>query len=356
MASRFSQVLKWIGYATAILSFIAAVREIEKVVADRVEARRKIDGLLASERIQTQGRDYTSAWRSLEEASQVDSGSSPVHDAQAALAMEWLENIRVRENDGFSGIAEKLEPVLTREIASASTGQRQADLLAHLGWSYFLRSREGTSGLDPAGTYAQAVKKDPNNPYAQAMWGHWILWNRPDSGEAAQHFSSALASNRQRSFVRQLQLSALLNANNSQCDREIVRVLNAVREEGGSVDRDMRREIFAVYNEEIMPSNAETTQFVNAVSPAEHVATFRWLFGTPNPGESESLPRQLYLGVLQEAAGQRDEALAAYQSIRRQTEGSPGSLSNIAEAGVKRLSKRQVRSEHSESDPQAVGR
>jgi hypothetical protein len=340
-AIKFSDVLKWIGYATAILSLIAGISGIEKVVADRVEAHRKIDSFLASEQIQLQGRDYRSAWQSLDLASQVDPGSAPVHDAQEALAMEWLENIQVGENERFSDIAEKLEPVLTRGAASAKTATRQADLLAHLGWSYFLRSRDGGTGLDPAGAYAEAVKKDQNNPYAQAMWGHWILWNSHEPGGAAPHFSSALASNRHRDYVRRLQLSALLNSGNAQCDREIVRVLNAVRKEQGLVDAEMQRRVFAIYYLEIMPSNAETARFVNAVPAPEHLTTFQWLFGKLDLNESDDLLRSCYLTVLQEAAGQRDEALAGYRSVRRRLGGRTGSLLNIADMGIKRLSAAQ---------------
>jgi len=340
-AIKFSDVLKWVGYATAILSLIAGIRGIEKVVADRVEARRKIDSFLASEQIQLQGRDYRLAWRSLDQASQVDPGSVPVHAAQEALAMEWLENIQAGENERFSDIAEKLEPVLTRGAASAKTATREADLLAHLGWSYFLRSRDGGTGLDPAGAYAEAVKRDKNNPYAQAMWGHWILWNTHELGPAAPHFSSALASNRQRDYVRRLQLSALLNSGNAECDREIVRVLNAIRKEKGLVDAEIQRRIFAIYYVEIMPSNAETTRFVNAVPAPEHVMTFQWLFEKLDLNESEGLLRSCYLTVLQEAAGQRDEALAGYRSVRQRLGGRTGSLLNIADLGIKRLSAAQ---------------
>ena len=66
MSDRFSNALKWVGYATAILSLLAGIREWERVLAGRVEARRKVDSLLSAEQIQLQGRDYRSAWQSLE--------------------------------------------------------------------------------------------------------------------------------------------------------------------------------------------------------------------------------------------------------------------------------------------------
>src|SRR5258708_13576284 len=95
-SSRASQVMKWIGYGTAVLSLIAGIREIGKIVLDRMESRRKIDALVSSELVQLKGRYYWSAWRNLEQASQIDPDSAKVHAAQAPLAMEWLENIRVR--------------------------------------------------------------------------------------------------------------------------------------------------------------------------------------------------------------------------------------------------------------------
>jgi hypothetical protein len=210
-SSKPSRVMKWVGYGTAILSLAAGIGGIGKIVLNRLETHRRIDAFISSESVQLQGHDYGSAWRSLEQASQADPDSARVHAAQEALAMEWLENIHARENESFSDIAEKLEPVLTRGVGAAQAKSQQADLLAHVGWSYFLRNRGGQFGIDPAGAYAEAVKKDPNNPYAQAMWGHWILWNRGPLADAEQHFSSALASNRQRAFVRQLQLAALMN-------------------------------------------------------------------------------------------------------------------------------------------------
>src|SRR5712672_2624819 len=134
-SGKFSSVWKWVGYATALLSLIAGVRGVEKLISDRIEARRKIDALLSAEQVQMRGHDYWSAWKSLEQASQVDPESDPVHAAQETLAMAWLENIHVQGSERFSDIAEKLEPVLTRGVAAAKAAPRQADLLAHLGWS-----------------------------------------------------------------------------------------------------------------------------------------------------------------------------------------------------------------------------
>ena len=338
-SSKASKIMKWVGSVTAILTLAAGIGGIGKTIMNRLETRRKVDAFLSSESVQLQGHDYWSAWRSLEQASQADPNSAKVHSAQEALAMEWLEKIHVGENERFSDIAEKLEPVLTRGVGTAQSKSQQADLLAHVGWSYFLRIREGRSGLDPARTYAEAVKIDANNPYAQAMWGHWILWNNGSLEDAERHFSSALASNRQRAYVRQLQLAALMNGESY--DGQTLRVANAIRIEKGVPDPETQHRLFHIYYFMLMHPNAETTRFINAVPPAEHVATFRWLFDGYVLDESNSRLRSYYLSALEEAAGQRDEALAGYRLIQQQTVGRSGPLRDAAESGIRRLSRKQ---------------
>jgi hypothetical protein len=337
-AMNFPTILKWMGYGTAILSFVAGVSGVVKVVSDRAEARRQVESLLASEQIQLDGHDYAAAWQTLERAAKVDAGSVRVQKAQEDLAMAWLENIRAEGDQRFSDITEKVDPALTRGITAAKMPARRADLMAHLGWSYFLRSREGAGGLDPAASYADAVRNDPNNPYAEAMWGHWILWNNGDAiAEAERHFSNALASNRQRSFVRGMQISALLNRHDDATEEEVVRVADDIRKEGGSISPDVKRRIFSMYYGKLIPPDQKTADFVRAVPPAEHLATFRWLFDSLELPDSESMLRQGYLSILEEAGGQVDEARKGYDALRKKLAGQPGSLLTAAETGSRRL-------------------
>ena len=337
-SSKSSTIMKWVGYTTAILSLVAGLLQIGKMVSGRLEAGRKIDALLSSEGVELKGQDYWSAWRSLEQASQIDPDSAKVHAAQEALAMEWLENIRVREDEKFSDIAEKLEPVLTRAATSEKSASRQADLLAHVGWSYFLRSREGRDGLDPAGPYAEAVQRDANNPYAQAMWGHWILWNHGDLADAERHFTLALASHREQDYVRQLQLSALMNIHDDPHDEEVLRVANAMRIGQEPMSQDMRSRIFSLYYVRLLPPSASTPAFINAVAPADHLATFEWLFEKDTFDESGTNLRSYYRCALQEAAGRREDALAGYKLLKGKIAGRSGSLLDAVDAGIKRLS------------------
>ena|SRR6185312_504413 len=333
-----AKVLKWIGYVTAVLSLIAGIRGLQILISGKVESHRKTESLLASEQLQLRAHDYETAWQTLEQAAQTGSEADKVRDAREALAMEWLENIHVQDTQKFSDIVKKLDPVLTSGAAAAKTPQHKADLLAHLGWSYFLRGRDGMTGIDPAKTYADAVHEDPENPYAQAMWGHWILWNTGEPAGATPHFEAALRSGRQPEFVRRLQLISLLNGQSQVCGPEIARVLNAIRKENGSVDDDTRRRLSTLYQEELIYSD-NSAAFINGVRPAEHLLTFHWLFDRMDLSDSAALSRSFEIALLQEAAGQRSEALASFQAVNAQLGGHPGSLLNKTQAAIRRLSR-----------------
>jgi len=49
------------------------------------------------------------------------------------------------------------------------------------------------------------------------------------------------------------------------------------------------------------------------------------------------------VSALEEAAGQRDDALAGYKSIRQQSVGLSGPLPDAVELGIKRLSRKNDR-------------
>jgi len=337
---KFSQALKWVGYLTAILSLCATIGGIAKLAYDRLETRRKIDFLLSAEAVQLESRDYRSAWQTLEHASQLMPDSLRVRSAQESLAMSWIEDVQLSEGQKYSDVTQKVEPVLTRAVAASKPGPGRADLRAHIGWAYFLESRDGRFDLDPAVPYAEAVAEDPNNPYAQAMWGHWILWQSCSKiSEAAGHFRAGLASHRQGDFVRHFQLFALLNCQNEAAALETIRVANEMRREQSTPDPWSRDHIFSLYYFALNHDSRspEAVRFINAVPPAEHVATFHWLFDTMDADSSNGISRTFYLAVLQEAAGQSGDALASYREVLLQVPPQSRPLGQAADAAIKRL-------------------
>jgi hypothetical protein len=117
------------------------------------EQSQEVTALLKQGQLQAGSGNYAGAWNLLEQAAVIRPASSEVIDAHERLAMDWLDNARGSQLTGnLKDIAEKVSPVLSRG-AVAGKGQRSADLLAHMGWADFLRSREGVGGLDPAQNY-----------------------------------------------------------------------------------------------------------------------------------------------------------------------------------------------------------
>jgi hypothetical protein len=171
------------------------------------------------------------------------------------------------------------------------------------------------------------------------MWGHWMLWNHGNLADAERHFNLALTSHRQQDYVRQLQLSALMNVHDDREEEEVVRVANAMRMGQEPMSKDMRSRIFSLYYVRLLPPGASAAAFLNAVAPADHLATFQWLFDKSELDESGTELRSYYLSALQEAAGRRDDALAGYQLLQRRLAGRSGSLLNAVDAGIKRLSR-----------------
>jgi tetratricopeptide (TPR) repeat protein len=333
-----SPLLKWVGYLTAIFSLCATVVGVAKYLYARKEIARTTNALLATEAEEKKASDYSAGWQTLEKAKEFEPNSAKVRMAQNELAMAWLEDVHLQESQKFSDVTDKVEPVLLRAVASSKPGPEQADLRAHVGWAYFLESRDGRTGLDPTQVYREATAEDGHNPYAHAMWGHLILWQSCEQiSEAKDHFTAALAAAREGDYVRRMELSALLNCHTQQSDLEVIRVANDMRKEGRRPDDGERGHILDIYSHEFTPKTAETILFVNAVPPAEHVAMFRWLFDDLQSDENGRASRIYYLAELHEAAGQREDALSNYTTALRQMSRF-STLREAADAGVKRLS------------------
>ena len=306
-------------------------------LSGQLERRRAIDHLLAAEAVQLRSSDYESAWKTLAQAATIDPSSTHVQQAQEDVAIQWLDNRSISGDQTFASTTEKLEPVLTRGVASAKSPQRQADLLAHLGWSYFLRSRELPSSPDPEPAYRDALLKDPANPFAHAMWGHWILWNHQDFAKASEHFAAALAAPRPllRPYIRSMQLSALNNEDTPEAVEETIRVANDIRKEHGNLDPPWPHDILNVYWQQMVLPNEHEAAFLSAVPPLDHLNTFDWLLQRAGPDDPDPLNHAYIRSALLEAAGRRDEALAGYRTLQARFD--PDTSRTLADATRKAI-------------------
>jgi tetratricopeptide (TPR) repeat protein len=315
---------------------------------DRRGQTRQAAALLKQGQLQAESGNYALAWRLLEQASAIHPASTDVIDAQERLAMEWLDKAVGTEKVGLKDIADKVSPVLSRGAVSGK-GERAADLLAHLGWADFLRLRQGVPGLDPVQLYRRAIDVDPGNVFAHTMWGFEILRIHGPLAEANRHFMIALESRREREYVRGMQISALHFYDNPSLDGEVIRVANEMRTGGETMPADtphrsLRWTLWSSIYWRRFGSQSrrdDTPQFLSTPSPADHLATFRWLY------PEDRIPKDKYdlylyiLAQLQERNGDRTSALLSYRQLLSRLASkkiTSGRMVEDANAAIKRLS------------------
>lgn len=300
-------------------------------------------GLAEEARLLQGAGDYAAAWERYAGGLALCPRSRAAGEGQARLAMEWLENIRVTEGrQTFSDIAGKVQPVLSR-AAMRSDSREAADALAHLGWADFLRTRDGQGGLDPTRYYRQALDRDPQNPYAHAFWGHYLLSSGDDTQAAKTHFTQALASQAERPFIRRLQLAALTWRSSPELQDEVARAANEMRLQsetlGGAGADTTLSAVWNAYYDRLVRGN-DREDFLAALPAQDHLATFQWLFPKYAESSSNRYAYLFMLAQLQEHAGDHAAALATYRTVLADlaaTGSTSGTLTSAARKGVERL-------------------
>ena len=242
----------------------------------------------------------------------------------------------------FSDAMKQPLAVLDRAMPSA-TGSRQADLLAHLGWATFLRRRDGDSRIDPEEMYRKAIAADRTNPFANAMLGHWILWERGNPAgleRARPFFRLAADAGRATDVVRNMQLSALRNCQTPACRLEAIRVLDEMRRRGEPLPPNHARDIWSTYYFALGDrGDLDTAALVAVLPPTEHLLTLHWAFdGLTQDDRSRRQQLRYYAARLQAAAGRTAEAREALRALRAEFgPSSGGSLPDAVQKALKEL-------------------
>lgn len=335
--SKFATIVKWVGGITALMTLVTGLYRFTGFLSERRERQRQVTELLQVAENQRDRGAYAEAGESLEAAHKLQADEDKVRRAHEDLAMAWLENIHAKEGQSFTQIVAKIEPVLDRGLQTAEP-QRKGDLQAHLGWATFLRQREGAAGA-PEPLYQRALQIDPQNVYGHAMLGHWILWTARDLQAARVHFNAAIASGRAEGYVRKLQLAALGNARTPEAEIEMLRVANEMRKKNQPIDPADRTRLWNIYSSLLRSAGDDSIEKArHAIQPEEHLSTFRWLFDGEAFDEDRRLARDYWLGILQEASGQRAAALQTLKGISEKLQGRTSTLRSHTETAIQRLS------------------
>jgi hypothetical protein len=348
--SRFAAFMKWVGTAAALLSFGTALYGVVHAEADLRERTRVVSEQYSAGRAQQAARDFASAWDSFARASAaaepdglfakllggLSAQRRQVRTAQEDLAMQWVRDGRVAEDQEFSVLADKLVGVLAAGAAT-SDGARKADLLGHLGWAYFLKRRGGDLDVQPETPYHDAIAVDATNPYANVFWAHWILWNHGSLDAARARFAAALASHRATADVRHFQLAALANAGSEQAEAAWWQVVDEMRRNDEILDDAVRGDIYSKYYF-ALNDDAQLRRLQAAVPPADHIELQRLLLEQSTLDASRRWTLTAALAVMLETAGRPDEALSTWRALQAETRATAGStLGARADAEIKRL-------------------
>jgi hypothetical protein len=360
--SKVADLRKWIGLVAALLSLSSAAFGVLRTQADMQQRSHVVTEQLASGRLEEKAGDYAMAWDSYQRARTEADADGPiaklmggsgkeqqeVRTAQQDLAMVWVRAARVAQLNDSSGdhaasaVADKVIDALSTGLDS-STGVRKADLLAHLGLAYFLKQRDGVQGLDPPHFFREAVAVDPKNPYANAFWGVYLLWNhglpwqQGSVADAQQHFAAGLSSGREHATVRELQLRTL--GNNASVEGEAAwwQLLAEMNKGGEPIDertqRQMAREYVSVFN-----NDDQVARLQSVIPPADHAELDRLLLRSDKLDASDKLRVKAMLAVDLEAAGKPADALAAWRDV--QSSGEAGRSYNFTarmNEAIKRL-------------------
>ena len=283
--------------------------------------------------------NHALAWQRFTDITTTQPDRPAVRQAREDCAMRWLREIRVQaEKETFTNIVERVLPVLA-EGAAAASGQRGADLQAHMGWADHLRTREGIGGLDPQAHYRKALALDADNVYAHTMSGHDTMVQRGPIDTAHQHFKVALDGGREHAWVRTMQFAALLYYTPGPGQIEAARAASDMRQHGETVDSRLSERLWTYVYYDTLLSRDRRESFVAAIHDADGVATFRWLFPEADVRADRRALWRYLLASLEESAGERASARARFEALRDEfkREGSSGRIVDMTLAALKRL-------------------
>ena len=209
-------LMSWIGRVTAIVGLCATVAGgVTWLVTHHRQQRERTAQLALAQTQVTQG-DYQASVNTYADRLKSDALDRDALDGQLNTTMLWAENFSVMVPEGQSAtepagraldeMMSILESGLTR-----SRGTRAADVQAHLGWAHWLNQHIAEREFGPAAEQdlRAARAADPTNVYANAMLGNWMLQNGGNFPEAVQHFDTAVATGKERAFVRRFQIGGL---------------------------------------------------------------------------------------------------------------------------------------------------
>jgi tetratricopeptide (TPR) repeat protein len=309
------------------------------------ERNARVDQLLQTAATQSDRAQYESAVDSYQQILNLDFSNRAALDGQTDAAMRWVENFHVLVGEGQK--AEDLAgPPLGRlkSMLEAGLGRtdgrsmRAADILAHLGWTHWLNEKlafKEFGGAEPF--FRESLTRDPSNVFANAMIGNWLLQTRGDTAAAIRHFQTALATGKERTLVREMQLGALLHNDEPGMRAEFVRALDDMRRHDERLEPRIKQRTGYVYD--LTGNEREYRDVLMAVPPAENWRTYLWISPSTPADAGQQAKHDFVHASLAEFGDDRASAANEFKSLlpRLKAQGMSSRMIDYAQTAIKRL-------------------
>jgi len=352
--SNFSGVLKWIGGIVTVISLFIGTVTLSRHYFDWQATRDSVSELVSAADWLVKSEAYEQAWQVYDEALTLTPSSPDIRKGQYQLAKRWLRDFSIEKNRADE-ILNQITVILYRNV-NESDKRELATTLAHIGWVQVLRRNYSLAvNADVDLLFEQALRADPNNIYANAMGGNWLLRrdirniSAANVKSAQSMFSQALQGGMEREYVRGLQVDYLANASSQTrhyagAPRRAIlsAMLNAffvMMSEGEPLPSDhIRHRFFDAYGGTY--SGGENIDVSIAMLPAEnHLKVIDWLLVDLDYNlDTTSRGSQIkYLKArLIETLGRNDEALEVYSELLK-SEYTSKQLRQFLDSGIERL-------------------
>lgn len=335
----YKDVLKWVAGLAAIIGLLLSAGQLFGPAFTRLHSHREVDRLLQEARAESDSGDYQTALATYDHALQLLPNYAPAIDGRCDTAMAWLRNFHIAGADDAelrNRAATQLSavfPILEAALAGQK-GSRQADILAHIGWTHWLNFHIAEKDVPSSAKESldRALSADPRNVYANAMLGNWLLQRGSRIAEAKQHFDLAIASGRDRPLVRAMQLGGMIYSDDIPTRVELTRVANDMRKNGEKISESYSSRIISTNYSTAVTDDAELAPVLTAVPPEEAWATYQWLEQNGNSSDDSDEDRarswqdHYIQAKIKEVSGQNAEALTLYRALQTELKRTDSTL------------------------------
>lgn len=336
----------WIAGITTVIGFIGTLSGAFGNLSERLHRHKDSDREIAVAQTQLKEAEFPQAFATYSAVLKADPGYKPAVDGQLAAAERWVEHFEVDSTEDKAAVARATADLnqLSELFYAASADLKStalADVQAHIGWVHWLQHHllgQDTKAAAERDLRA-ALAIEPGNVYANAMLGNITAQTYGSLSDAVHEFDTAVASGKERAYVRRLQLAGLIRFEVPGARAALMRTLNAMRKGGEPLDADTRLNArgFCCVPEET--THEQWVETLTAVPSEEAFQTYVWLNDT-NTDLSPSvlaLHRLYVRALLTEIAGDRAGALQQLRDLNRKIDGINSSLDQCVPEEIERL-------------------